>query len=456
MSHDDSSSPIKGWRPILPSTTPEPQPVSTPTPPLSLPTPPPKGSVPISSMPGSMANEPPRYQRTPRKYVAFPQNEVEVQAPSPAPSAPNTTIASLMLPLSGTVLSVVISVVLVATASSTGGMSLIGLVMSVPMMLASLGSGLYNFKRERKKYEQETTSREQNYRAYLADRRQALDAMRQAQLNASLIPNPDLAECQRRAERRDPEKRLWERAPGDGDFLSLRLGIGQTAASFPVKPPALPQGGGTPDDLLQDALNLAKAYGQIDGVAIPLPLLQVGSVSFAGRRDVLHNIMRALLMQLATHHAPTEVKVVLIFPENDIDAWAWLRWLPHVWDDDRNHRFMASTPDAARQLLSGLYDLLKQRELQRADDKGGSQVIFSPSFVFIFADRALFSGPEAANLGPLLRLLANGTKIGAHALYLHERLEQARKECGAVVDLIGNNGRLRLVGPPSIEYIFTP
>lgn len=456
MSHDDSSSPIKGWRPILPSTTPEPQPVSTLTPPLSLPTPPPKGSVPLSSMPGSMANEPPRYQRTPRKYVTFPQNEVEVQAPSPAPSAPNTTIASLMLPLSGTVLSVVISVVLVVTATKTNGMSLIGLVMSVPMMLASLGSGLYNFKRERKKYEQETTSREQNYRAYLADRRQALDAMRQAQLNASLVPNPDLTECHRRAERRDPEKRLWERAPGDGDFLSLRLGTGQTGASFPVKPPALPQGGGAPDNLLQDALNLAKSYGQIDGVAIPVPLLQIGSVSFAGRRDVLHNIMRALLMQLATHHAPTEVKVVLIFPENDIDAWAWVRWLPHVWDDDRSQRFMASTPDAARQLLSGLYDLLKQRELQRADDKGSSQVIFSPSFVFIFADPTLFSGPEAANLGPLLRLLANGTKIGAHALYLHERLEQARKECGAVVDLTGNNGKLRVVGPPSIEYIFTP
>jgi S-DNA-T family DNA segregation ATPase FtsK/SpoIIIE len=105
-----------------------------------------------------------------------------------------------------------------------------------------------------------------------------------------------------------------------------------------VKPPAADQAI-TPDPLLAAARALAADYLQLPQSPICLSLAQAGVVGLAGPRSAVLTAMRGLVLQLATHHSPDEVKLVALYPAAEADEWAWLRWLPHVWSDDRRQRW---------------------------------------------------------------------------------------------------------------------
>ncbi|MBN1922500.1 MAG: type VII secretion protein EssC [Anaerolineae bacterium] len=436
--------PIKGWRPLLPEGITKPPSSSL----ASLES---RASPGLAPQPG----EPPRYERAPRRYVPLPDDVIEIQGPALAPSPPQTSSALFLLPASVATISGIVLLLLLATGYYANGLFLVGLVIAASVFLTSLGVVLYGSFHSKKEYQQEMESRERDYRSYLATRRQTLEALYHAQLNAIWTTHPDPAECRRRAELSDPATRLWERTSADTDFLDLRLGTGHAPAAYSIQGPSTLQFDTAPDELLSEAQDLCAAFTQINGAAISLPLAQLDTVEIAGHRDAIQSTLRALLLQIATHHAPSDVKIVLIFPESDLDTWAWARWLPHVWDDERKQRYMASGPDEAYRLITALYDLLKRRYASRW---GISHAPSDPrpAFVFVVADGMLFSNSRADDFRPFLDLLADGAEMGLHTVFCHAYPVQLQAGCSATIDLFGSEGQLHLVGSSPWNLTFTP
>ena len=408
-------------------------------------------------------NSLPLFQRSPRTFPSVPTDEVEIQSPSPIPTRPTSSLVSVLLPSLGMIIGVVLSVMLALFASNTGGYSLLGLVITIPMTIGSAAASIYSYKNERKKYRQSVEDRERLYRAHLVDRRKTLEDLATQQRRASLEIHPDYTTCLAIARRQHPEdaRHLWERSSGlerprDPDFLYLRLGTGRLPATFKVKPPASRSQVGEADELYDQAIRLAQEFQNVDGVAVSLPLAQIGSAGLAGPRSSLLESARALLIHFATLHAPNEVKIVALLPAHELAEWDWLRWLPHVWDDERKHRFIASTPDEIRALLATLFPFLQRRALGRAPDD--AKTLHHPAYVFLFADPALYTAAsDTSVIGPLMHLLVTqGANIGAYSMFLNERPDALPSACGAVVDLSGGNNRLRLVGPPTQEFPFSP
>ncbi len=400
----------------------------------------------------------PLFQPSPRTFPTIPTQEVEIQAPPPAPSRPTSSLLTVILPLVFVFVGLGLSVFFIGTNPSY-------LLLSVPLMLGSGLTGILSYSNERKKYRQEVERRQQNYLAYLADTHRILQELADQQHRASLEIHPDFAACLAIARRAHPEdaRHLWERSSGlsrprDPDFLHLRLGTGRLPAAFKVKPPASRPQVGERDELYERAVQLARDFQQVDGVAIPLPLSQVGSAGLAGPRSAVLETARALLVSLATLHAPNEVKIVALLPAAERHEWDWLRWLPHVWDDERKQRYLAASPDEARQMLAELFPLLQKRALARspsADEKS----LFPQTYVFLFADPALYTtSADTSVIGPLTYLLlTQGASIGAYSLFLNDRVEALPGACGAVVDLSSGRGRLFFsAGYQTVEHLFSP
>ncbi|WP_405583432.1 FHA domain-containing protein [Streptomyces sp. NBC_01092] len=107
-----------------------------------------------------------------------------------------------------------------------------------------------------------------------------------------------------------PGPRLWERAPGHAEALTVRLGTADRA---------------TPD-----------GSGLLPSVPVTADLREVGALGLAGPRERLTGLARAVLAQLAALHSPDALDVVLLSvdrarPLQERTAeWAWLGWLPHV------------------------------------------------------------------------------------------------------------------------------
>jgi S-DNA-T family DNA segregation ATPase FtsK/SpoIIIE len=457
-----SDTPLLGWTPLA-GDAPRPLAPSAPAQPIGIKpgTPPPGSAAPSAFLSAGT----PRFQRAPRTYVELPRTTLEVSAPPALPTKPSTTsgmlIFAIVIALSsfaGMGAYAFMSYRAGQLAAASGQVSPMAQLWWLPLLtgLGTLGgiAGIVQQLGEPRRYRRELARREAGYCAYLDQCAAKLQQQQAEQRTALLTTHPAPATCLQRLEQRD--QRLWERTL-DRDFgrdlLDLRLGVGTVPASFMVKAPQTQGFQLDADPLQEQAQQLARTYATVAEAPIVLPLAAVGSAGLAGRRSELLDLIRALVVQLATHHAPSEVKLVLCYPEREADAWAWARWLPHVWSDDRQQRFMAATPEAARQMLVELAGVLKQRDLARQDDEA-KRPPPAPLYVVLFADASLLKSEHAAALAPLLALLECGPRLGAFALFLHDTPEQVRKECGAVVDLA--NQHLRLVGPPPLEFHFEP
>jgi len=394
------------------------------------------------------------FHRPPRTYLTPPTAELELQPPPGKPARPTSSLMAVLLPFGITLLGLGLSIAFAATNATF-------LLFSLPMMFGSGLWGVISYFNERSKYNASIAHRDRTYRAYLAQQRQQAESLANEQRRALLDPHPDPEECLRRTGmgRGQPSPRLWERSSGlerprDPDFLHLRLGLGALPATFQLKPPSSRPPIGEADDLYDEALRLVEHFRQVDGVPIVLPLAQAGAAGLSGPLAAVRETARALLIQLATHHAPNEVKLVALLPPHEVDEWAWVRWLPHVWDDERKRRFIAASPDEARALLAELATGLQKRALSRPS--GDAPPEYPQNFVFLFADPGLFRGQDTSVVGPLLHLLlTQGAIIGAYSLFLADRPEALPGGCRALVEC-GGNGRLRLIGPPVQDFPFNP
>jgi type VII secretion protein EccCa/type VII secretion protein EccCb len=142
----------------------------------------------------------------------------------------------------------------------------------------------------------------------------------------------------------DPQKldtviggpRMWERRPGDADFLDVRLGIGvqQTSDSavslqwpeVPIGEELEPVTGGALRDFILE-------QSKIRGMGKVLSLRSKPGFSFVGPDpDDLHNLARSILSSLAVYHSPNDLKLMVVTRHPEL--WSWLVWLPHNQHDE--------------------------------------------------------------------------------------------------------------------------
>lgn len=137
-------------------------------------------------------------------------------------------------------------------------------------------------------------------------RREVLDAERVARGDR----HPDPVTCAQAAA--GPTRTLWRRRPDDADFLWVRVG---TAAR-----PSLGVG--------VDERGAVAPLGTVADVPVCADLRR-GALGVAGPDGHARAVVRSVLLQLVTTHAPSAVDLVVVTLPERRDAWAWLRWLPH-------------------------------------------------------------------------------------------------------------------------------
>ena len=135
-----------------------------------------------------------------------------------------------------------------------------------------------------------------------------------------------------------PGRRLWERSPGDDDFLRIRFGIGDRPAASvtvrggqPASAPWGPAASGFSPGLYPAGGSSPAAVAQVPSVRevpIAADLGALGVLGIAGDLRVSLGTVSWAVMQLAVAHGPSDLRLVVL--TDDPAAWRWTRWLPHV------------------------------------------------------------------------------------------------------------------------------
>lgn len=338
----------------------------------------------------------PTFTQGKRNRLEIPRAEVAIAPPGHKPSKPETSPLSFALPAAFTVIGLVVMVILSTQGSGSGLM--ISMAFSLPMMLGSYIVSFLNFRNGKRKYERELKERETRYTAELGRIDQQLTALRSETQRAMIHSAPLPDECQVIVEKRDPS-RMWARQSFDDDFLDARLGVGDKRSQIVVTPPSHSTATDI-DSLIDAAQALAQAHQLLKGVPIVLPLARAMVTGLCGDRAAVLNTVRTLLVQVATHHSPEDVRIVVLFPEHEAPQWTWTRWLPHVWSEDRDRRYLACTKSQAHDLIAYLGQRLEARRAS-ADPAMAGLLLDRPrpAYLFVLADPALLQDePIAATL----------------------------------------------------------
>ena len=157
--------------------------------------------------------------------------------------------------------------------------------------------------------------------------------------------HPHLAEAIRRV--RLPSVKLWERRPGDEDFMSLVIAHGPMAFD-----PDLAADGGPIADGAAASLN---ELGPLPDSPIALDLGPGRLLGLVGPRSATTAIARGLLLQAAAWHGPADLAVLVAADEVTSPVWSWTAWLPHTAHSAiGSSRLIASSRSAVAEMASEL------------------------------------------------------------------------------------------------------
>lgn len=203
-----------------------------------------------------------------------------------------------------------------------------------------------------------------------------------------------------------PDTRLWERRPTDDDFLELRAGVGEVASAVTT---TAGDGGST-----------FTFRGPVS-----VDVRAAGVVGLAGDHEPMRSVARQLVARAAAYHAPSELHLVLLAPDEGPCGWQFVRWLPHAVGGVTTAS-IGTDLETCRARIDELAELVDGRT--ELDEREPTRTI--PAVLCIADGAQRFRSYE-----PFVRVLRNGRDVGVYVLAIEGSPSQLPEETRAMVHL---------------------
>ncbi|ADZ85438.1 type VII secretion protein EssC [Cellulosilyticum lentocellum] len=363
------------------------------------------------------------FSRPPRFLPELPKGEVEIPAPPSNQDKPEIGWLSILLPPAV----MIAGSVLMSMAMKSNSFYI---YITMATTAVTIFISILNATSQIKKYKKYIRTRKKKYLQLINDLKTEFTLAKEQQIVAMNEINPSPADCLDRLKSTD--SKLWERTPAHEDFLSVRMGIGSIPASLQPKY----QKAGLllePDPLQEEPEKLGKAFEMVSDLPVCLEILKSELCGIAGSEKEVRELLKVLALQIVTNHCYQDVKLVLLLKEDELAEWEWIKYLPHVWDDDFRIRFMMCGSAIAHNTLGILFEQFKERE-NRVSKSDQGAYSFS-QYVFVVSDSELLEEEAISKY-----LFSGHRHLGVSTIFTAERKEYLPMNCRSVVTLQGQVG----------------
>ncbi len=341
------------------------------------------------------------FNRQPRRRLSLTADPIVIEGP---PMTMNGNKMPLVLRMGG-------SMVMSASSLLAGRFTTMLSSVLFPVL-----SSKYTDK-ERKEYEQR---RVELYGRYLEEKKRCISEEKEREEHALNQNYPDL---QRILQFPTDGKRLWERRPSDDDFLTLRVGIGSSPLLAEIQYPS-ESFSMDEDPLEKKMLQMAKSKVQLENVPIQISLQEDFVCGITGIRRLRMELVRNLILQLTILHSYDEVKLIFLSDDESLQELNFIRYLPHIWTDDRSMRFIALNAMDASQIS----EYLKKERENGPQNKSLKDVLKKHPYYVIFAlDKRVFDSAEV-----IKDILDDETSMGTSIIAAYGDLP---KECTKIIQM---------------------
>lgn len=310
-----------------------------------------------------------------------------------------------------------------AISSGNAAAAIPSVVMSLGMLSGTLLWPTLTKNYQKKASEKKEAARQSSYKSYLSKMEKRIET--EILLQEQIMQENDRTCVEHLKLVNSQPLQIWERTNKHSDFLRLRLGTGklpmQGDIQYPERRFSVDQ-----DNLLESMYQFGEKERWLQNVPICLSLTERFISGFYASHRQLLEYAKSLILQLTVLHSYDEAKLVVLYDEADEAELSFLRWLPHTMDNNRRIRYLASTPDEAKNLSADLEQILDYRKSLSQEQLADEM----PYYVVLCLSKQLGSKTEC-----LRSLMQSKENYGFSLITMYERLKDLPKECSAVVHL---------------------
>lgn len=373
------------------------------------------------------------FHRVPRNIETLNEEPIEIEAP-PAPGRQqNPSILMTIGPSLTMALPMLLGCLMAIAGQSSNGTApsvfmFTGLVTAVSSAIIGTIWALVNIRHQRQNREAEEAARISAYSEYLEKTVGTIREMYEKNGNALLTmyrPAAEYAEYDRQT------ATLWNRNSTHRDFLYHRLGLGVLPFQTPI---VVPKERFTVlrDELADQPAKIRDTYKYLKDVPVGVDLMEHRLIGVIGGRGKLgaYEIARDLIVQIAANNCYTDVKLGLVYDRansREEENLGCVKWLPHVWSEDRKTRYIADDPVSAADVFYELTQVLRQRAEHEESALKASGVP-KPWYILFVTSPEILEGELIARY-----LLEPDRACGITTFLLVERYEDLPNSCEYII-----------------------
>ncbi len=288
-------------------------------------------------------NENDYFTRSPRFVTSIVEENISIDNPPGATEKDDTpviyTIGPMLTMALSSVISASTSIMTVLQGRGTWTSVLPTALLSVVMLISTILWPTLMKRYSKKKQKEKEEERQRKYIEYLESKKNKIEQSRvnQYQILNENYPEPKNLETIIVNKRRN----LWERRVEDEDFLSVRLGIGNIPLRINLNYASEDFSMST-DKLKEEVKQIGETAKDIANAPVTANLVERNKLVIIGDKYYRESMIKSIILQLATYHPYTDLKLVVMIDDDNADIWQNIKNLPHLWSNARDIRFYAN------------------------------------------------------------------------------------------------------------------
>ncbi len=346
----------------------------------------------------------------------------------PPPDSPLSEEMPWLLIMGSSLAMGAMSVVTLISAIAT--FNITSMIMGASMLIGTVLMPTISKKYEKKQNLKKEQKRQQKYKEYLDSIIVKINEESETQseiLRENFVP---IQNCEDRI--LNTKRNLWERSIGQNDFLTIRVGTGEKLldAEFHYSEKRFSV---NDDNLQEEMYNICEAPKKLTNIPITYSVFDDFISAVIGDRKTTLEFAKGMIFQLASLHSYDEVKMVFLYDDGESDVFEYTKWLPHVWNDEKTFRYIATNQNEVKEVTAQLEKVIESRlEINENDMKD-----VLPYYI-IFS----FSSTLALKAEMVKQILAKKENIHFSLITFYDELRNVPKESSMIIELANGTGRL--------------
>ena len=310
---------------------------------------------------------------------------------------------------------------------------ILSLIVAIMMMFGTIVFPIAAVRYEKKKKIRKERTRQERYKKYIEKKIDSMDEIMNTQRSILFQNYTPPEECARIIFEKD--SRLWERKIDAKDFATVRLGIGDVESSIDITYPE--EKFTMADDNLLDIVGLVGKKSKILPKApititpIEKKLMGIASADISTMGNFLEN----MIIQLVAFQSYEDLKIVFFVKDSPIYDWGKFKMLPHVWSNQRDVRYFATTRNEMQAISKQLEDVFNERISAVKDSE--ESLIASPFYLVITDDYK-----NIESIGIIRDIVDTKNNVGMGLWCLDNNIKKFPDECKTFLILADRVGTI--------------